>query len=220
MVTVARDGRQVSVPEEVVDQESFRRWVLGDQVPEDWRIWWLCGEVWMDMSREQIFTHLAVKTEFAVVIAGLAKADKLGLYLGDGLMLSNFAGRISGNPDGTFLLNQTMRSDRIRMIEGAEGGYVEIQGTPDMVLEVVSASSVRKDTVLLREAYWQAGIPEYWLADARRDLKFDILRRTARGYVAARKQDGWIKSQVFGKAFRLSQSTNALGHPAYVLDVR
>ncbi len=221
MVTVTLEGRQISVPDWVKDLNSFRRWALSDAVLEKWRVWWLCGEVWVDMSREQIFSHVAVKTEFTVVLGGLVKTNKLGRYLSDGLMVSNFAGDLAGNPDGTFLLKDTMRSDRIRLIEGVEGGYVELQGTPDMVLEVVSTSSVQKDTVRLRKAYWRAGIPEYWLVDARRSTAtFDILRHGSRGYTVVRKQDGWVKSQVFGKAFRLTQSTDALGHPEYTLEVR
>jgi Uma2 family endonuclease len=221
MVTVTWEGEQVSVPDGVVDLESFRRWAHSDDFPERGRIWWLCGEVWVDMSREQIFTHVAVKTEVTVVLGGLAKANRLGLFFTDGLMLSNFGGDFAGNPDGTFLLNETLQSDRIRWLEGAGGGYVELQGTPDMVLEVISRSSVHKDTVLLRKGYWLAGITEYWLVDARREpLAFDILRYTSRGYVTTRKQDGWMKSQVFGKSFRLTQSTNTLGHPEYSLEVR
>ncbi|HZU36585.1 MAG TPA: hypothetical protein VFA18_11780 [Gemmataceae bacterium] len=55
--------------------------------------------------------------------------------------------------------------------------------------------------------------------DARQvPLKFDILRHTAKGYVATRKQDGWMKSAVFGKAFRLTQQVNQLGHPEYTLE--
>jgi hypothetical protein len=44
------------------------------------------------------------------------------------------------------------------LIEGKEEGHVELEGSLDMVLEVVSASSVHKDTVVLRRAYWQAGM--------------------------------------------------------------
>ena len=221
MVTVIWESQQVSIPDGVVDLESFREWAHSDEFPDQGRIWWLCGEVWADMSKEQIFTHIAVKTEFTIVLGGLAKATRLGRFFSDGLMLSNFEGDIAGNPDGTFLLTDTLQSDRVRLIEGKEGGYVELQGTPDMVLEVVSRSSVQKDTVLLRKAYWEASIPEYWLVDARREpLSFDILRHTSRGYAATRKQDGWMKSAVFGKSFRLSQSTNTLGHPEYSLDVR
>jgi len=135
--------------------------------------------------------------------------------------LSNFAANISGNPDGVFISHETLRSDRIRLLEGSRGGFTEIQGSPDMVLEVVSASSVVKDYELLRQAYWEADIREYWLVDGRKDpLKFDILRHTPRGYVATRKQDGWIKSAVFGKSFRLTRHTNDLGHPQFTLSVR
>ena len=96
-----------------------------------------------------------------------------------------------------------------------------MEGSPDMVLEVISDSSTRKDLVVLRQAYWEAGVREYWLVDARRGpLKFDILRRTAKGYAATRKQDGWLKSAVFGKAFRLAQRRNARGHPEFTLEVR
>jgi Uma2 family endonuclease len=90
-----------------------------------------------------------------------------------------------------------------------------------MVLEVVSESSVQKDYEQLREAYWEAGIQEYWLVDARKEpLKFDILRHAPGGYVATRRQKGWVRSAVFGKSFQLSQATNDLGHPEFTLAVR
>jgi hypothetical protein len=44
----------------------------------------------------------------------------------------------------------------VRLIVGKDGGFVELQGSPDMVLEVLSASSEEKDTVLLKAAYWEA----------------------------------------------------------------
>jgi Uma2 family endonuclease len=145
----------------------------------------------------------------------------MGIFLGDGVLLSNFAANISGNPDGTFISHETLRSDRIRVLEGSRGGYTEIQGSPDMVLEVVSRSSVEKDYELLRKAYWEADIPEYWLVDARKEpLKFDILRHGPRGYVATRKQAGWVKSAVFGKSFQLTQRKDQHGHPEFSLAVR
>ena len=74
---------------------------------------------------------------------------------------------------------------------------------------------------MLHQAYWEAGIREYWLVDARKQpLRFDILRHTPKGYVATRKQAGWAKSAVFGKSFRLTQETSADGHRTYTLAVR
>jgi len=221
VVTFISEAGQVRVPEWVVDIDSFRRWTDSDDFPREGRIWWLCGEVWADMSKEQIFTHLVVKNEISFTLTGIVKMEKMGLFLPDGLLLSNFAADICGNSDGTFLSNDTLRSDRIRLIEGKEGGYTELQGSPDMVLEVLSKSSEKKDDVLLREAYWEAGIREYWLVDARKPpLRFEILNHTQRGYTTRRKKDGWSKSAVFGKSFRLNQTTNALGHPEFSLQVR
>jgi Putative restriction endonuclease len=221
VVTVISEVGTISVPGWVIDIDSFRRWSDAEDFPEEGRIWWLCGEVWVDMSKEQIFTHVGVKTEITAVTHWIAKTDKLGMVLADGLLLSNFAADICGNPDMTFLSNETLRSDRIRLIEGVEGGYTELQGSPDMLLEVLSKGSVHKDEVVLRQAYWEAGVREYWLVDARKQpLRFDILNHTPRGFAARRKKDGWIKSDVFGKSFRLSQSTNDLGHPEYSLEVR
>jgi len=221
MITVINESKQVSIPTWVVDLESFRRWVDADDFPEDGRIWYLKGEVWIDMSKEQIFTHVLVKTEITIVLGNLVKTADLGLFLGDGALLSNLAADISGKPDAMFVSQDALQRRRIQLVEGWDEGHVELEGTPDMVLEVVSRSSVHKDTVVLRQAYWQAGIREYWLVDARQEpVRFNILRRTAKGYAATRKQDGWLKSAVFGKSFQLTQRINALGHPEYTLAVR
>jgi Uma2 family endonuclease len=91
-----------------------------------------------------------------------------------------------------------------------------------MVLEVVSTTSERKDTMTLRDLYWRAGIPEYWLVDARgEEPAFAILRHGARGYAATRPQaGGWLRSRVFGRSFRFSQRPGPLGHPQYSVEVR
>ncbi len=100
------------------------------------------------------------------------------------------------------------------------GQYVELEGTPDWVLEVVSRSSVQKDTEWLRAAYHRAGIPEYWLIDAQYDeVSFQILRRRRDRYVAVASRDGWVRSTVFGRSFRLDRRKNRMGRWSYTLDV-
>jgi Uma2 family endonuclease len=221
MATVLFDeSEKLTIPTWVADLASFRQWAETDDFPEEGRICWLDGEVWADMSKEQIFSHVLLKSEIAAVLGRLVKAEKMGLFLGDGAMLVNVDVDFACVPDAVFVAAAGFR-DRVRLIEGKDGGYVELEGSPDMVLEVVSTSSVHKDTVTLRRAYFEAGIREYWLADARKEtLSFEILRHTARGYAATPKRGGWIKSAVFGKAFRLTQSAGPLGHPEYTLEFK
>lgn len=109
----------------------------------------------------------------------------------------------------------------VRLVEGAKQGFIELEGSPDMVLEIVSNSSVRKDYKLLRNAYWKAGIREYWLVDARGEkLEFQILKHTSKGYSPIRPVGGWLKSAVFRKSFWLIATKNHLGHPDFELQVR
>jgi hypothetical protein len=219
-VTYVDESDQVSVPGWVVDLPSFRRWADSDDFPEKGRICYLKGEVWVDVSKQQLFTHLAVKNEFNMVLGGMVKAGRLGYFFPDGAFLSNVDADIGVNPDAVFISSAGLQ-DRARLLEGARGGYVELEGSPDMLLEVVSDSSVRKDTALLRQAYWEAGAREYWLVDARPDpLSFDILRHTPKGYRTSPKRGGWIKSAVLGKSFRLTCRLNGLGYPEYTLEVR
>jgi Uma2 family endonuclease len=220
MVTFVIESDQVSVPGWVTDRESFRRWADGEDFPETGRICCLGGEVWVDMSKEQISSHVLVKTEIAAVLTGLVKSSLGGLFLGDGAFLSNVDVDFAVIPDALFVSAAALE-DRVRLLEGKDGGYTELEGSPDMVLEVVSRSSLHKDTQVLRRAYWEAGIREYWLVDAQPDpLVFDILRHTPKGYRVTPKKDGWLKSVVFGKSFRLTCETNHLGHPEYTLEVR
>jgi len=110
----------------------------------------------------------------------------------------------------------------VRLLEGTSApGYYQVEGTPEMVLEIVSATSVQKDTVELRDLYWQAGIPEYWLVDARgASPRFQILHRGPKRYAATRPAAGWTASAVFGRAFRLTRQSDPLGQPRYVLSIR
>ncbi len=218
--TYQRD--ETRVPEWVVDLKSFRRWYNSDEFPEEGRIDFIQGTVCVDMTMEQVFTHVQVKTEFTIVVGGVVKAGDLGLYLNDGLRLSNEGADLSAEPDGTFISNESMEEANIQLIEDRkEEGYTEVEGVPDMVLEIVSNSSVKKDTKRLFKAYRDAGVKEYWLVDVRGErLSFNIFRHAPTGYVTARKKDGWLKSQVFGKSFRLTRGEDRFGNPRYRLEVR
>jgi Uma2 family endonuclease len=209
------------IPGWVEDLESFRRWACSDEFPERGWFSFLNGEIWVDLSMEELFSHNQVKAPFTFTILGLLEQTPSGLFVPDRMLLSNKAADLSTEPDGLFFFWDTLKSGRLRLIEGAKQGYMELEGTPDMVLEIISRTSVRKDTVRLRDLYWRAGVTEYWLVDARgASPRFDILRHTKDGYVATEAQDGWLFSTVFGQAFQLTQQTNPLGYPQYKVRVR
>jgi Uma2 family endonuclease len=221
MATLVSDSMSVRIPKWVVNLKSFLRWAESDDFPEEGRICFLQGDVWVDMSMEQVFTHTQIKGELNTVIGSLVKQQRSGLYLPDGLRLNNVSADISAVPDATFISNETLRSRRAKFVKGKKRGFTALAGSPDLVIEIVSDSSVDKDTEWLMAAYWNAGIPEYWLIDAREEpLRFDVWRHGPKGYVLIRKQAGWVKSAVLGKAFRLTQQENELGLPEFDLAVR
>ena len=227
MSTIIWDDTFIHIPNAIVDHASFRRWVDSDDFPESGQICYLNGEVWIDLSREQLFSHNQLKAECLVVLGTLVRRDRLGRYFPEGVLLTHAAAGFTARPDGIFVTYASLQAERVRRVAGSSGGFVELEGAPEMVLEIVSNSSEVRDTAALRALYWQAGIREYWLMDAREEkddlkepLEFDILRYTAKGYVATRKPGGWIKSAVFGKSFKLTWQTDELGDPTYTLAVR
>jgi Uma2 family endonuclease len=220
MSTIVVDRQSVHVPEPFEDLEAFRSWARSEAYPDAARICYLNGEVWVDMSKEQ-FTHNQIKGEMTSVLTRLVKRERRGRFFPDGYLLSNPRANLSTNPDGIFVSEERLRSGRVQLVEGVDQGLVELQGTPDMVLEIISPSSVEKDTVVLPDLYWRAGIPEYWLVDPQTEtVEFTIFRRTAKAYVRQRKAEGWVRSSIFGRSFRLSQQADALGYPEYTLAMR
>ncbi len=222
-LTLITDDFQLVVPPDVRTLEGFRAWATDDEFPERVRVTFVDGEVTLDMSNEEINTHVGLKTRIISTLDFLVDQHKLGKFYGDGLLLVNVEGNVSNNPDAVFLSRESIDSRRVRLVprKGAEHLYRELEGTPDWVLEVVSDGSVRKDTVRLREAYHRAGIPEYWLVDGRKDeLSFQILQHRKNGYVVAPRRDGWQRSKVFARSFRLERSLDEFGLWEYRLHVR
>jgi Uma2 family endonuclease len=211
---------KIRVPDWVSDLTSFRQWAHSPEFPERGRISYLKDEVWVDMSKEQ-FYHNQLKGEIASILTAFVKKNRLGIFFPDGMLLSDLETNFATGPDGIFVSKESLRTGRLTMVEGAKGGYVELQGAPDMVLEVISPSSVGKDTVVLREVYWDLGVDEYWLVDGRGEkLDFDILRHGPKEYLPVRKPGGWLRSTVFGASFRLTRKTDEMGHPEFTLGVR
>ena len=210
------------IPADATTLAGFRAWVGSDDFPEKIRTTFISGEVYLDMSQEELETHNKVKTVICSTVYFLNEKTKRGTVYTDGVLLTNEEPDVSNNPDGMFILRESIAKGRVRLVPRRReaGQYVEIEGTPDWVLEVVSVNSVRKDTQELRVAYQKARIPEYWLIDARgEEIDFQILIWHKDGYRSQTDKKGWQRSKVFGHSFRLVRRKDDLGLWEYTLEV-
>jgi Uma2 family endonuclease len=217
------DRLSLRIPVSALTLAGFRDWATSPDFPEHVRAAFIDQEIFLDMSNEDPELHVMVKSVFCGVLFQLNQLEKKGRLYFDGMLVSNEEANVSNHPDATFILWKTLRSGKARLVprEGEEGQFKELEGTPDWVLEVVSNSSVQKDTVRLREAYHRAGIPEYWIVDVRgEEVDFQILHRRKNGYVQAPVNDGWQLSRVFGREFRFTRQQVELELWDYNLEVR
>jgi Uma2 family endonuclease len=215
--------RDLVVPPSAHTLAGFRAWATSDAFPERGRISFLDQEIVVDMSPEEIETHAKVKAEITYAIVALNKKLKLGEFYPDGVLLTNVDANLSTEADSAFATWETLESGRVRLIprEGKQGQYIEMEGSPDWVLEIVSEHSVRKDTVRLRERYHRAGIGEYWLIDARaEEIEFTILLHGKGGYREAEGKKGWQTSPLFKRRFRLVRRRGRRNHWEYTLQVK
>jgi len=222
-VQVVTNDWTLSVPDSALTLAGFRAWATRDDFPEKVRVFFYRGEVWVDMSNEELETHNKVKGEITRAILTLNNELDLGECYVDGILVTNEDADLSNNPDALLVLHETIAANRVQFVQrtNAPTQFIEMTGTPDWVLEVVSRGSVRKDTQQLREAYHKAGIPEYWLIDARGDeIQFQILYHRKNAYVTAPNQEGWQRSRIFKRSFRLDRQLTRSNKYRYTLHVR
>ena len=222
VVQESRRSEAILIPEWVVDFATFVRWTASSDFPEFGRISFLNGAVWVDPSMEQLFTHGRLKVRITSAFETIVTAMALGYVFSDRTRLNCPKAGLSVEPDVLFVSFEAIRQKRVKLTHSAKDGYISLNGSPEVTVEIVSDSSEDKDTVQLREAYFDAGVAEYWLVDARgAKLSFEILRRTVSGYATMQAQSGgWLKSSVFGKSFRITKSKDPLGHPQFTLEHR
>ena len=216
-------GREVIVPASAQTLDGFRTWTLSAAFPERGQFSFLDGEVFIDMNPEELETHNKVKTELGRVLGTLNKKSKLGSFYSDGVLLTNEKAKLSTEPDALFVTRESLEAGRVQRVprKGEDRQFTDLVGSPDWVLEVVSDSSVRKDTQRLRQEYHRAGIGEYWLIDARgEEIDFQILLGSETDYEAAVAQKGWLTSPLFRRRFRSLHEEERWASWDYTLEVK
>lgn len=209
----------IVIPTWVRDLATFRTWVHSGELPEKFTVHFLNGDVWIDLHHEEMFSHNQVKLAVQVGMRPFDGEKRSGLTFGSRMLLTNDEGAFATEPDAMYVSFDALRRKQVWFTGGDDP--TEVVGAPDVVAEVVSDSSEEKDTDWLMAGYHAGGIPEYWQVDARTEpLRFDIFRHSPRKYVRATTRDGWKRSTVFGKWFRLMQRRGRDRWPSYTLEMR
>ncbi len=222
MATTVVFEERVEIPLNLSSLADFRRWAQSGDFPDWGRIDYVAGRIEVDMSPEDFFCHGTLKTELVRVLAGSVKRGDLGHLVTDRTRVSSVEAGLSAEPDLVFISHEALESGRARLVPkvgGAPGRYVELEGAPDLIVEIVSDSSVGKDTRRLPRAYFEAGVTEFWLADARgENLAFQIHQRGESGYQAVGADpDGFQASAVFECSFRLDGARDPKGNWSFDL---
>jgi Uma2 family endonuclease len=116
---------------------------------------WVDGEVFLYVSNTR--THLSIVGFLFHLIDLFAQTRGLGLVHSDKYVVRALPGGPGREPDIVFI-----RRDREEIAL-----ETHLAGPPDLVVEVISPDSVRRDQVLKRSEYEAAGVQEYWIIDSR-----------------------------------------------------
>ncbi len=148
MATIVNFENAFEMPMGLNSLDDFRRWTSTDAFPRTGRIDFVDGRIDAEMSPEDLFTHGTPKSEIHGVLYGRVKSQRLGHLFIDRTRIASVPGNLSAEPDIVFVSHRAIESGRVRLIpkaSGQPGRYVELEGGPDLVVEIVSDGSVTKD---------------------------------------------------------------------------
>lgn len=219
MVASALTVHGIEIPWSAQTLEGFRAWVesLDEQGP---RVSFARGKLHVEMSPQSHDTHEPLVSAINVRLTELARELDLGRYFLPPSWFTHELTELSTEPDGFFVLWSSLEAGALRVNPQRP---VEALGRPDMALEVVSTSSQRKDLVEHVTNYADAGIREYWIVDARDQMVvFRILALGSEGTYAdvVADADGWTRSPLWQRAFRVQRLPPRAGFHDFVLEVR
>ena len=225
--TISFEDR-VEIPLDLRTLDEFRAWTHSAEFPEQGRIDYIDGRIEVDMSPENAFAHGTPKVAITHVLLPFADENDFGWLFSDRTRIVSPEANLSAEPDLVFITEAALTEGRVKPIPGASGSnenddnIVEFEGGPDLIVEIVSNSSVKKDTVRLPKAYFAAGVREYWLVDVRRgQMLFTIHTRSKAKFVPqVADADGFQASPVLNSRFLLTRRQTPAGRWRYRLAVQ
>ena len=217
---VGVDGEGLTIPGcALSDFGGFRRWKLSDDCPEWGKFEWINNAMRIEVVPESLVTHGGPKLEIARTLAALILDEEdLGVCYTDSTTVTtpDDAERpVNCEPDFVFVSHEAILEGRVTLTPkvGRDGDFTEIVGPPDLVVEVRSDSSTRKDTIDLPADLFALGVREYWLADARVDPPTLTIHARGADRFEPVQSDGQGRgiSSVFNRRFTLEATTGRSG---------
>lgn len=216
---------QMEIPLGIRNLKEFREWARSDEFPERGRIDFIADQIEVDTVTEDLFLHGSPKSEIARVLLARVRQLQMGHVFLDCTRVSCPDANLSVEPDIVVVTHAAISEGRVKLVPGQskqKKRYIELEGPPDLITEVLSDSSVEKDTQRLFRQYYQAGVQEYWVVDARGDdVSFQIYHRGASGFVrAARDKRGFQRSGVLVARYKFGREAGPNDSWLYTLDER
>ena len=129
--------------------------MLGYDTCDDYEI--IEGEKIMAPSPD--WGHVNVSANLVTIIGGYARINKLGVGIADNFDV-HFPDGSLFKPDFIFV---SAANDRLYL----EQRRNTLHGVPDMVAEVLSHSTMKRDLGIKKDVYERNGVKEYWIIDPR-----------------------------------------------------
>src|ERR1700681_1196111 len=206
----APGGEDVRIPAAAHTLMGFRPWPHSDRFPESGRIDYLGGDVELDMSPEDLHTHGTLKAALAAELFSLIAKPGRGYVFIDRTRVTAPEAELSVEPDLVVVLFSSLDSGRVRQVPSSRklpGRFIELEGAPDLVVEILSDTSEAKDTKRLPPRYARAEVPELWLLDARADrLRFELrILENGEYHLARPDRENWVHSPLLGGRVRVTR---------------
>ena len=180
-----RESRTATYAAQTEQSPVQGQWTYADcaRLPDDgMRYEVIRGELFMSPDPRPL--HQVVITLISYFLVGFLRVNRLGKTFVspiDVVLPQQLGDPVQ--PDIVFIANE-----RLSIV-----GKLNIQGAPDLVMEVLSPSNPEYDRTLKYEIYAEAGVPEYWIVDphertievfALRDGGYEQLGRYGEGETA------------------------------------
>ena len=107
------------------------------------------------------FGHVNVTANLVTIIGGYARINKLGVAIADNFDVHFPDGNLF-KPDFIFV-----GAEKAKLFFGNKNAT--IHGVPDMVAEIFSRSTMKRDIGIKKDIYESNGVKEYWIIDPWRE---------------------------------------------------